>query len=477
MPKNLQNNCLSYKETIHTAMEKLNSGIYGILFIIDEREQVIGICTDGDIRRALLQDASLEDNIEPYINRNFEYATPNETHEAVIAKLSDKIKHIPILDEQKKLLEFFSWNEMIHYPLMSPVLGGNELKYVTDCITSGWISSQGSYVKSFEAHFSEHLGIDYTLATSSGTSALHLALKALDIKEGDEVLVPNLTFAATANVVLHCGAKPILVDVDQNTWNFDADKAKSLCSSATKAIIPVHLYGYPCDMDSIIKLARENNLKVIEDCAEAHGAKYKGKPVGTFGDIACFSFFSNKVMTTGEGGMLVSRDPEIFEQAKILRDHGMSPEKRYWHEYAGFNFRMTNMQAAIGVAQLEKIDWFIERRKEIGRHYLQHLIDCPNLQMPPNEEETESIYWIFTLLLSEDCKISRDDLIKRLKKYNIDTRPMFYPLNEQPPYLCKKDFPVSSSIAYRGISLPSSYELTKAEIRHICKVLIDCVKG
>ncbi|NQV08592.1 DegT/DnrJ/EryC1/StrS family aminotransferase, partial [Candidatus Woesearchaeota archaeon] len=249
-------------------------------------------------------------------------------------------------------------------PVAEPVLEGNELKYVTECVKTGWISSAGKFVKKFEEKFSKYCDCKYGVAVSNGTTALHLALVALGIKKGDEVIVPNFTFVATANAVVYVGGVPVFVDADKETWNIDVDKIEEKITSKTKAIIPVNIYGHPCDMNKIMDIAKKHNLYVIEDCAESHGAEYNGEKTGSFGDISCFSFYGNKIITTGEGGMCVTNNKELAEKMSMLKDHGMKPERRYWHETIGFNYRMTNIQAAIGLAQLENINKFIETKRE-----------------------------------------------------------------------------------------------------------------
>ena len=251
----------------------------------------------------------------------------------------------------------------ITIPLLEPSLNGNEMKYVSECINSGWVSSKGEFVRRFEEMFSLLNQDLHSVSASSGTSALHLALIALDIGKGDEVIVPNLTFAATVNAVLHSGAKPILVDVDDRSWNITVEKVKPLISKHTKAIIPVHLYGQPCDLIGLRRLADLNNLYLIEDCAEALGSSFDGNPVGTYGDASMFSFFGNKTITTGEGGMVIFKEKFLANKAKIFRDHGMNPDKKYWHDYIGYNYRLTNIQAALGLAQLEQLNSILEKKK------------------------------------------------------------------------------------------------------------------
>ena len=268
-------------------------------------------------------------------------------------------------------------------PVAEPLLGARELELVTDCVTTGWISSLGKYIPQFEQEFSAYCASKYGVATSNGTTALHLALVTIGVGPGDEVLIPDLTFVATANAVSYTGARPVMVDVDPHTWQMDAKDIEKRITPATKAIIPVHLYGHPCDMDPIMEIARRHQLLVIEDAAEAHGALYRGRRVGGIGDMGCFSFYANKIITTGEGGIIVTNNKEWADKASWLRDHGMSKERRYYHPVIGFNYRMTNLQAAVGVAQMEKIDSFIARKRELAAAYNERLAGVAGIGLPP----------------------------------------------------------------------------------------------
>ncbi len=355
-------------------------------------------------------------------------------------------------------------------PVYEPILGGNEKKYVLDCIETNWISSLGKYVGEFEKRFSSYCGSKYGVSVSNGTVALQLALAALGIGKGDEVIVPDLTFVATANAVVYTGAKPVLVDSDIETWNIDPSKIEEKINKRTKAIIPVHLYGHPCNMDPIMDIAKDHGLSVIEDAAEAHGAEYKGKKVGSFGRIACFSFYGNKVITTGEGGMCITDDEGLAKEISLLKDHGMSAEKRYWHPKIGFNFRMTNIQAAIGLAQLEQIEKFIEIKVKNARLYNSLLKDVEGIMLPPEMPWAKSVYWMYSVLV-QDSYGKRDELMARLKEKKIDSRPFFYPLHQLPMYKSEKPFPVSDELSARGINLPSSASLSKDDVERICEVI------
>jgi len=352
-------------------------------------------------------------------------------------------------------------------PVAEPDLSGNELKYVSNCIKTEWISSKGSYIKKFEDKFSEYCSAKYGVSTSNGTTALHLALVALGIKEGDEVIIPNLTFIATANVVRYCRANPVLVDVNKETWNIDLDKIEEKISDKTKAIIPVHLYSNPCEMDKVMDIAKKHNLFVIEDCAEAHGAEYNGKKVGSFGDVSCFSFYGNKILTTGEGGMCITNNKELAEKMRLLKDHGTDPKKRYWYPVVGFNYRMTNVQAAIGLAQLERVEEFIKIKRKNAELYELLLKDIQGVVLPPIEKEgVRNVYWMYSILLDD-----RDKIMKKLEENGVETRPFFYPIGDMPPYETSESFPVSKKLSEKGINLPSSVKLDEQDIRKIAEII------
>lgn len=357
-----------------------------------------------------------------------------------------------------------------------PFLGKEELKNVIKVVKSGWISSKGEFIEKFEKSFAEYSGARYGVATSNGTTALHLALAALGIGKGDEIIVPTLTFIATANVVKYCNARPVFVDSHPEYWCLDPEDLEEKITSRTKAIIPVHLYGHPCDMDPILDIARDKGLYIIEDAAEAHGAMYKGQKVGSFGDVSCFSFYGNKIITTGEGGMCLTNNEELMSKMRLLRDHGMSPEKRYWHDVIGFNYRMTNIQAAIGMAQLKKIDSFLNRKRQIAKWYnekLRELIEnekiVPQTEMP----WAKCVYWMYSVLIT-DTKINRNELIRYLEINGIETRPFFYPVHEMPPYRGEAvKLKVAERLSRQGLNLPTSVKLGKKEIFHISKKFLE----
>jgi perosamine synthetase len=356
-------------------------------------------------------------------------------------------------------------------PIMEPWIDQQEIDLVMDCLKTGWISSQGKYISEFEKAFSDFCGTRFGVATSNGTTALHLALLTLGIGPGDEVIVPALSFIATANVVVYTGARPVFADVDARTWTLDPSQLRSLINDRTRAIIPVHLYGHPADMEPIMKLAEEYHLWVVEDAAEAHGAEYKGKKVGSLGHMGCFSFYGNKIISTGEGGMIITDQPDWVEKARILRDHGMSKEKKYWHPILGYNFRMTNIQAAIGLGQMKKLEKLIEIKRKIAERYTQGFKKNTLLVLPVEERWAKSVSWLYNILLRSESQKNRDDLIAFLARFEVESRPVFYPMPDMPHYQGCGTYPVASRISKGGISIPSGYNLTGSDQDRIIELI------
>lgn len=356
-------------------------------------------------------------------------------------------------------------------PVAEPSLGKEELENVIKAIKSGWVSSKGEFIEEFEKKFAEYCGVKYGVATSNGTVALHLALTALGIEKGDEVIVPTLSFIATANTVTYCNAKPVFVDSHPYYWCIDPAKIEEKMNENTKAIIPVHLYGHPCNMDWIMDIAEDRGLHVVEDAAEAHGAEYKGKKVGSYGDISCFSFYGNKIITTGEGGMCLTNDEELYEKMIILRDHGMSRERKYWHDVIGFNYRMTNIQAAIGSAQVEKLDVFVKKKREIAEMYNSLLKDIAGVSLPPEAKWAKNVYWMYSILVEDNFPLTKDELMEKLRENDIDSRPFFYPIHIQPPYMRNEKMPIVESLAEKGVNLPSAVTLRRENIEKIVKTI------
>jgi perosamine synthetase len=364
-------------------------------------------------------------------------------------------------------------------PVAEPALVGNEKKYVLDCLDSNWISSNGKYIEKFESGFAEFCSVKHALSCSNGTVALHIALLGLGIQPGDEVIVPTLTYVATANAVVYCGGKPVFVDSDPLTWNMDPAKIEGAITARTKAIIVVHLYGCPANMDAIMKIASDRKLAVIEDAAEAHGAKYNGKRVGSFGLISTFSFYGNKIITTGEGGMVTTQDDGLALKMRQVKGQGMDLSRRYWFPMIGYNYRMTNIEAAIGLAQLEKIEWHIQRRSEVAARYKKNLSSDPSIKFQAEPEHSENVYWMTSIVLDEKAKISRDQLMEELSKQGIETRPFFYPIHTLPMYqetVMNQSFPIADSLSARGMNLPSSALLQDDDIDHVCEQLLKALK-
>lgn len=358
-------------------------------------------------------------------------------------------------------------------PVCEPNLKGKELEYVTDCMKKGDISSQGEYVPKFEQAFAEFCECKHGIGCANGTVALHLALKALGIGKGDEVIVPTFTMIATANAVKYCGAIPIFVDSELSTWNMRVDEElENAITDKTKAIIVVHTYGLPVDMDKVNDLAKKYSLYVIEDAAEAHGATYKGKKVGSLGDVACFSFYANKIITTGEGGMVVTNNDKIAERCRSLRNHCFT-KPRFIHYEVGFNYRMTNIQAAIGLGQLERVNELIKEKIRVGATYDKYLSTLSYIERPPKVDYATNVYWMYGI---RTMIFDKEELMKELERQGVETRSFFYPMHKQPCFKKDKEtmlqsykhMPASEMLYDTGLYLPSSTLLTEEQIRYIC---------
>ncbi len=357
-------------------------------------------------------------------------------------------------------------------PVAEPLLAGRELEYVTDCIKSGWISSLGKYVRDFEEQFAAYCGVQYGVATFNGTVALHLLAASLNLGPGDEVIMPSLTYVATANAIRYTGATPVFVDSERQSWNIDPATVAAAITPHTKAIVAVHLYGHPADMDALRAVAAEHNLLLLEDAAEAHGARYKGQRVGGLSDAAIFSFYGNKIITTGEGGVIVTNNRAWAERAFFLENQGRYADNPYWHPEVAYNYRMTNIQAAIGLAQLERIDDMIAIRRRNAAHYSCRLADAPGLTLPPELPWAENVYWMYSVIIEDEFGLSRDEVRARLQAAGIDTRPFFYPVHTLPMYQTGQSLPVAEDLGRRGINLPSGATLTPDQIDYICDTLL-----
>lgn len=353
-------------------------------------------------------------------------------------------------------------------PVYQPYIEGREKEYVNECLDSTWISSKGEFITKFERLFAAYIGEENVTTVSNGTVAIHLALKALGIGPGDEVIVPTLTYIASVNTILQAGAKPIFVDSLESTWQLDPKDVEAKISPRTKAVMAVHLYGLPCDMDALIEICKKNDLFLIEDCAEAFGTFYKGRHVGTFGDIATFSFFGNKTITTGEGGMVVAKDNLVLDCAIHLKNQGVSRVREYWHDVVAYNYRMTNICAAIGYAQLEQINEILEKKRMLANWYREGLNNLPIIFHDEIPGTTHS-FWMCSIALDDSAH--RDSLREYLKKAGIDTRPLFPPAHLMPHCLDMGSFPVAESLSSRGINLPSYPALTKNQVDYICNAI------
>lgn len=353
-------------------------------------------------------------------------------------------------------------------PISRPSITDKEISYVTEAVNSGWVSSMGKYIERFESEFATYCGVKFAVSTSNGTVALHLAIYALGIGEGDEVIIPDLTFVATGNAVKYVGAKVVTVDIDLDTLCICPDSLERAITSKTKAIIPVHLYGQPANMERVMAIAKKYNLIVIEDAAEAHGAELDGVKVGSIGDAGVFSFYGNKIITCGEGGMVTTNDEKLFHRLRYLRDHAMSQTKKYWHEEMGFNYRMTNLQAALGVAQLERIDEIIKKKITIHNWYVRELSSIKNLKLMRSSFNTRAVYWMVCITIPGYSEKQRNYLMNHLKNNGIDSRPYFYPLSDMPGF-DKSETPVAHSVFKEGLNLPSYYDILEEEVIEVSR--------
>lgn len=359
-----------------------------------------------------------------------------------------------------------------------PVLNGNEAKYVLECIQDTWISSRGKYIDRFEQMLADYCDVGHAVVTNNGTSALHLALAGCGVGAGDEVILPTLSYVASGNAVRYCNATPVFVDSEPNYLNVDVRQIERAITDRTKAIMTVPLYGHPVDMDPITEIADRYDLMIIEDSAEALGAKYRGRPVGSLAKCSTFSFFGNKLVTTGEGGAIATDDAELADRLRFLRGQGVDAKRRYWHPEIGFNFRMTNVAAALGVAQMEQIDDLLARRKQVAQWYFERLADREDLlQLPHSAEWAEHSYWMFTVLLQKDVDVDRDTWMADMDQAQIETRPVFYPIHWMPAYReFAGDFPIADDCSTRGVNLPTHGNLTQSDVDYVCEQALASIR-
>jgi perosamine synthetase len=362
-------------------------------------------------------------------------------------------------------------------PVNKPSLLGNEKKYLIDCVESGWISSEGPYVKAFEDQLSAKVHRKYGVAVCNGTAAIDAAIVALNIGVGDEVIVPTFTIISCINQIVRSGAVPVLVDSDAATWNMNVSQIEEKITPRTKAILVVHIYGLPVDLNPVLDVAKKYNLKIIEDAAEMHGQEYRGQPCGSFGDISIFSFYPNKHITTGEGGMILTNDDDLFETCRSLRNLCFQPEKRFVHNQLGWNLRMTNMQAALGVAQLEQLDMFVGRKRAMGNLYNKLLHGLPGVQLPLEKTDyADNIYWVYGLVIDKDLGVDAEYVMSLLNHAGIGTRPFFCPMHQQPilkkmGFFSNETYSVSENMYKNGFYVPSGLALEEFEIEKVAEVL------
>jgi perosamine synthetase len=367
-------------------------------------------------------------------------------------------------------------------PVNEPLLAGNEKKYLNECLDTGWISSEGPFIRQFEERFSGRIGRANGIAVSNGSAALDVAVAALGLGKGDEVILPAFTIISCAASVVRAGATPVLVDSDPDTWNMDPAQVEKKITARTRAIMVVHIYGLPVDMTPIMEIANRRRLKVIEDAAEMHGQSYRGRPCGSFGELSVFSFYANKHITTGEGGMLVTDDQQLAERCRSLRNLCFIPEKRFVHEELGWNFRMTNMQAALGLAQLEQLDEFVKRKRRMGTIYTERLKDIRGIQLPKRATDyAENIYWVYGIVLNDEIPFDAAEAMKRLSTRRIGSRPFFFPMHEQPVFrkmgLFKDEkYPVAERLARRGFYIPSGLALTDEQMNHAADAVREMLR-
>lgn len=400
--------------------------------------------------------------------------------ELSLEEMGDLAEIIPASDPEVKISyqpipRFDQPSRRSIIPVCEPTLRGNELKYVQQAVETNWISSAGSFIREFETRFAAFCGTTYGIACANGTVAMHLALATLGLEPGDEVILPTFTMIATINAVTYCGATPVLVDNEPTYWQMDVNQVADKITPRTKAILPVHIYGHPVDMDALNEVACRREILVIEDAAESHGAEYKGRRTGGLGAAAGFSFYGNKIITTGEGGMITTNNKEIAQLAWNLRDHAFSHERHFWHKFVGYNYRMTNLQGALGLAQVEQLDELVAARRRNAAHYTRLLGSIPGITTPPEAPWAKNVFWMYGILVDEQAYgMTRDQLRRVLAENGVETRTFFIPMHCQPVYwqtFKGQRFPVAEQLCRNGFYLPSASSLSAAEIEYVASVI------
>lgn len=462
----------SRSENVFVAIEKCLDNGLGICFVLDEDRRVVSKITLDEIRGAILDGSAIKDTtLERHLSDRG-VALPKGLHPFRNDPSPDGEMVMPVVDDDGRLTDILIDRSKQFVQIAKPDLSHREFRAVLDAFISSWISSKGTYIPKFEKEFASFVGMSRGIAVSNGTVALHLALLAVGVGPGDEVIVPDLTFAATINAVIYCGATPIIVDVDDKTWTMSLAEVERAVTPRTKAIIPVHLYGRPAEIGPIASFAKRHNIHVVEDCAEAHGTRYAGRTVGQFGDISCFSFYANKIVTTGEGGMCLTNSEMLATTISALRDHGMAPDRSFWHERVGYNYRMTNLQAAIGQSQLWRIDQTLARNKHLEELYREHLADIPDVAFPPPlAEEYEPVVWLVCVQVPAQ---HRSRLIEAARAAQIEMRPFFHSLSALPPYeRYAQSCPNSVTLSQTGINLPTSSAVDGHVMEKIAAIFRD----
>lgn len=485
--QNIKKFTISLPANLNNILKKINANQEGIVFVV-KNYKLFGSISDGDVRRYIIKNKPYKkiDYKTSLINKKTRYVKSNTSKKRILSLFNQskpKIKILPIVNKFKQIINLIHRNKTFPLPLLEPMLGKREVENVLECLNSGWISSAGKFVGKFENVFKNHMGGGYPTTVTNGTAAIILALNTFGVKKGDEVIVTNFTFAATVNAIVASGAKPILVDINKDTWLPEIDSILKKITKRTKAIVVVHIYGIPFDVKSLKKRINSKVSKkifIIEDSAEALGTFKKGRQIGLDGDCSTFSFYPNKNITTGEGGMSVFTKKQYWTKANIIKNQGREQKDKFFHhKIIGNNFRITNLQAAIGCAQMKRLKTFQKMRKKIFFYYDQQLSKIKNIILLPEIKGTQNSYWLYTIRIRNISETQRNLIIKQLKNRGIETRPTFYPINSMPgyKYLSKENMPNSKLVGLSGISLPSSPFLSKSQIEDVCNILIEIMKN
>jgi perosamine synthetase len=472
--KQSQFTCRRTERIVAAAEMCLDNGL-GVCFVVDDGQHLLGRVTLDDIRKSIRDGAAIRDtSLQRHLtDRNQANGHRSARLRNDTAPVDEAV--MPIVDYKGRLIDILVDRSKQLVQVARPDLSHLEFRAIMDAFLSSWISSRGSYIQEFEEGFAEFVGMRHGAGCSSGTAALHLALLALGIGPGDEVIVPDLTFASTINAVLYCGATPVIVDVDETTWGLSLEKVESAYTRRTKAIIPVHLYGRPAEIGPIAAFAQARGIYVVEDCAEAHGARYAGRMVGQFSDIACFSFYANKIVTTGEGGMCLTDSAELATKIRQFRDHGMAPGRFYWHERVGYNYRMTNLQAAIGKAQLARVEQTLARNQHLDQLYRRRMGDIPGLRFPPRLGGVyEQVVWLVCVLVPSAARL---ELMEAAERVGVELRMFFNTLSSMPIY---KNYagacPTSAALSDCGMNLPTSSAIDSRVVEKVAGIFRETLR-